>query len=431
MESLWNQTTTMPRFAPMDGDMKTDVLIVGGGIAGILCAHSLHHAGVNYALVEAKRICSGITGNTTAKLTSQHGLIYHKIEKRYGLDYARLYLEANEQALSRYRALCAEHHCDFEEQSNFVYSVNDRNLLEREMGTLQRIGYSATYADTLPLPFSVAGAVEFPRQGQFHPLRFLGQLAKPLHIYEQTKVREFFPGGVLTNRGRITAEKIIVATHFPILNKHGKYFMKQYQHRSYVLALRNAPKLNGMYVDEANRGMSFRNYENLLLLGGGGHRTGKQGGNWRQLREFAERHYPQSEIYAEWAAQDCMTLDGIAYIGVYSKRTPHLYVATGFNKWGMTSAMVAAGVLTDLVQGRENPYVPLFDPDRTMLHPQLFCNMAETMGRLLTPTVPRCPHMGCALKYNPQEHSWDCACHGSRFDYDGKLLDNPATDDMK
>ena len=183
-----------------------------------------------------------------------------------------------------------------------------------------------------------------------------------------------------------------------------------------------------MYVDEGEKGLSFRDYKGFLLLGGGGHRTGKKGGGWRELEDFAKRRYPQAGIAARWAAQDCMTLDGVPYVGRYSWGTKGLYVATGFNKWGMTSSMAAARLLADLVQGKENPWAELFSPSRRVLRPQLAANAWESTMGLLTPTVPRCPHMGCALKYNPQEHSWDCPCHGSRFGEDGELLDNPATD---
>jgi glycine/D-amino acid oxidase-like deaminating enzyme len=212
-------------------------------------------------------------------------------------------------------------------------------------------------------------------------------------------------------------------------NKHGAYFLKMYQSRSYELALENAGSVDGMYVD-GNGGLSFRQYGDLLLLGGGGHRTGKPGGGWAALEDFVKRYYPGAKERFRWATQDCMTLDGLPYIGRYSKRTPNLYVATGFNKWGMTSSMVAAELLGDLVQGRGNLYASVFDPSRTVLHPQLAVNMLEAAKSLMTFTKPRCPHMGCALKWNKQERSWDCPCHGSRFTEDGKLLNNPATDDL-
>ena len=242
---------------------------------------------------------------------------------------------------------------------------------------------------------------------------------------------ELKPGGAKTHQGTVRAKHIVVATHFPILNKHGGYFFKLYQSRSYVLALENAPKMAGMYVDESGKGLSFRSYGDLLLLGGGGHRTGKKGSGWTELYAFAQRTWPQAREVSRWAAQDCMSLDRIPYIGQYSAHTNGLYAVTGFNKWGMTSAMAAAMVLCELVQGRDSPYAALFAPSRSILRPQLVINAAETAVGLLTPTAPRCPHLGCTLKYNPQEHSWDCPCHDSRFGEDGRLIDNPSTDDLR
>ncbi len=430
-DSIWRQTADLPRFDPLDGDLKTDVLIIGGGLAGLLCAYQLDRAGVDYALVEADRLCGGVTGNTTAKVTFQHGLIYSRLLREFGPERARLYLEANREALERYRELCREIDCAFEEQDSYVYSLTDRRKLDREMEALERLGFQAEWAETPALPLPTAGAVKFPKQAQFHPLKFAAAIAKGLRIYEHTKVLELGPGTAVTNHGTVTAENIIVATHFPMLNKHGGYFLKLYQQRSYVLALENAPEVGGMYVDQGEKGLSFRNYEGFLLLGGGGSRTGKKGGGWRELEDFARRHYPQARIAARWAAQDCMTLDGVPYVGPYSKGTEGLYVVTGFNKWGMTSSMAAALVLTDLIRGKENPYGSLFAPSRSVLRPQLAANAWESAMGLLTPTAPRCPHMGCALKYNAQEHSWDCPCHGSRFGEDGRLIDNPATDDKK
>ena len=189
--------------------------------------------------------------------------------------------------------------------------------------------------------------------------------------------------------------------------------------------MKNAQNVSGMYVDGKKTGLSFRNYGNFLLLGGGSHRTGKQGGNWAELREFAKNNYPDAKEVTSWAAQDCMSLDEIPYIGNYSKNTPDLYVATGFNKWGMTSSMVSAMILSDMIQGKKNDYAEVFNPSRSILKPQLFINGFESAINLLTPTTKRCPHLGCALKWNKAEHSWDCPCHGSRFTEDGKVLDNP------
>ena len=431
MRSIWSEPALLPRFAALKQDLHTDVLVIGGGIAGLLCARKLEEAGVACVLVEAGRICGGITQNTTAKITAQHGLIYSRLTREFGPETAELYLRANREALEEYRTLARGIPCDFREEDSIVYSLNDPRKIEAELEALAQVGYPAVFLSELPLPLPAAGAVCFPRQARFHPLKFLAAIVRDLRIFEDTRVLELKPGEALTNRGRIRAEKIIVATHFPFLNKHGSYFLKLYQHRSYVLALEHAAQPPGMYADEAGAGLSFRNAGELLLLGGGGHRTGKQGGGWQELEAFAARHYPAARAAARWATQDCMTLDGIPYVGQYSKRTPNLLVATGFNKWGMTSAMAAAGLLTDLVLEKPNPYAEIFSPSRTILRRQLAVNAAESALHLLKPTTPRCPHMGCALQYNPQEHSWDCPCHGSRFAEDGRLLNNPATGDKR
>ncbi|HPD89724.1 MAG TPA: FAD-dependent oxidoreductase [Oscillospiraceae bacterium] len=431
MGSLWSETSELPSFGRLNNEIHTDVLIIGGGMAGILCASMLKQAGVDYVLAEADTICSGITKNTTAKVTSEHGLIYDKLIREFGVERARMYLEANEAALEKYRELCREIDCNFETKDAFVYSLSNEFKIEKELEALGKIGFPAEFADRLPLPFPVAGAVKFKNQAQFHPLKFVSVAAQGLKIYEHTAVRELTKHMALTDYGTITADKIIVATHFPFINKHGSYFLKMYQHRSYVLALEGAPDVDGMYVDEAEKGMSFRNYENLLLIGGGDHRTGKKGGGWRELTDFAGRKYPGAHEAYRWATQDCMTLDGVPYIGQYSKNTPDFYVATGFNKWGMTSSMVSAMLLTDLVTGKENPYASVFSPSRTILRPQLAVNAFEAVTNLLTISKKRCPHLGCALKWNSQEHSWDCPCHGSRFTETGKLIDNPATGDLK
>lgn len=431
MESLWGQTWEQPSFPALEGDCSTDVLIIGGGMAGILCAYQLHCAGVPYVLLEAETVCSGITKNTTAKITSQHGLIYDKLIFKFGIERAKQYLAANEAALQAYRELCRKIDCNFAEKAAYTYSLDDRRKIERELNTLERLGFPAEFVDKLPLPFPVAGAVRFPNQAQFHPLKFVSGIVKGLHIHEHTRVRELIGTTAMTNHGRIRAKKIIVTTHFPFLNKHGSYFLKLYQHRSYVIALQSAPDVDGMYLDEAQTGMSFRNQKDLLLVGGGGHRTGKQGGGWRELWEFARRHYPQAEERYHWATQDCMSLDGVPYIGPYSASTADLYVATGFNKWGMTTSMVSAMLLSDLVQGKKNLYEEVFSPSRSILHPRLAVNGFESVVSLLTPAAKRCPHLGCALKWNPMEHTWDCPCHGSRFTEDGKLIDNPATGDLK
>ncbi len=425
MESLWKKDIQMPEFPELSDDISVETLIIGGGMAGILTAYLLEKQGADYVLVEKNRICSGVTGNTTAKITYQHGLVYNKILSSYGVETAKRYFNAFTETFREYENICSGIDCHFEYKDNYVYS-SDPEKLQKEMEALYKIGYDAQFCTDINLPVSTAGAVKFKNQAQFHPLEFVSAIAEGLKIYENTFVREIKGTTAFTDKGKIMAEKIIVATHFPFVNKHGFYFLKLYQHRSYVLALKSSQKVDGMYVDEDKKGMSFRDYGDYLLLGGGGHRTGKKGGNWDELRQFAQKHYPQATEEFHWAAQDCMSLDDIPYIGEYSGNTPNLFVATGFNKWGMTGAMLSAKLLVDKINGDHNEFFEVFDPSRSILKPQLFANVCETMANFCTITTKRCPHMGCALKWNSTEHSWDCACHGSRLAPDGHVLDNPA-----
>lgn len=431
MLSLWSATSDIPSFDTLQGDTKTDVLIIGGGLTGILCAYELKNRGIDCILVEADKICSGITKNTTAKITSQHGFIYDKITKKFGVENAQKYLQANENAVKKYAKLCKDIECDFEEKDNIVYCVDNYKKVEKELIALQNIGYKTQIEYKLPVPIGIAGAIRFKNQAQFNPLKFVSHIVKDLNIYENTKVIEIRDNVAITNRGNIKAEIFIVATHFPFMNKHGAYFVKMYQHRSYVIAIDRNNNLGGMYVDEAKTGMSFRNAGDLLLIGGGDHRTGKQGGSYNELRRFAKIYYPENHEKYHWATQDCMTLDSVAYIGEYSKNTPNVYVATGFNKWGMTTSMVASEILSDIISGKKNDYADLFSPQRSMLTPQLPLNIGESVLGLIAPSTKRCPHLGCALKWNSAERTWDCPCHGSRFTEKGQLIDNPATDDLK
>lgn len=431
MESVWNSSVDLPGFPKLKGDIHTDVLIIGGGLAGILTAFLLHQNGVKYILVEKNKICSGTTQNTTAKITYQHGLIYQKIYKSSGAEAAKKYFEANKAAFDKLAKLCSNTNCDYEVKDNYVYSVDNRNKLENELKILNDIGCSAEICDYPSIPVKTVGAVKVPNQAQFNPLKFIKFIANGLNIFENTFVREMIGTTAVTKNGRIYAKKVITATHFPFINKHGSYFLKLYQHRSYVIAIKNAQNVDGMYVDENKKGMSFRNYKDFLLIGGAGSRTGKKCGSWQELRSFARSIYPESAEKFSWAAQDCMSLDSIPYIGQYSKNTPDFYVESGFNKWGMTGSMTAAMIISDTILGKKNEYADIFNPSRNIIKPQLMINGLEATKNLLTISSKRCPHLGCALKWNKSEHSWDCPCHGSRFTPDGKVLENPANGNIK
>lgn len=430
MRSLWQSQADLPTFPQLTGEISTDVLVIGGGMAGLLISYCLQQRGINVALVEKDRLCGGTTAHTTAKITAQHGLVYHKILRSYGFEHGEMYYRANADAVEKLKQLCRQANSCLETKANFVYSADPKKL-EKELAALEKLGLSPRYENQLPVPVQAAGAVGLENQGQFDPLALAAFLAKGLRIIEHTKVQEMVGTTAITELGRIRAKNVVVATHFPFINKHGSYFLKLYQHRSYLLACKNVPPLPAMYVDDSHSGFSLSSFDDYLLLGGGGHRTGQAGGGYSQLRAFQKQNFPQAQECFHWGAQDTMSLDGIPYIGRYSKNTPHLFVAAGFNKWGMTGSMVSAQLLSAMIAGESPDYAPVFSPSRSVLKPQLFVNGFETTKNLLRPAAPRCPHLGCALKYNPQEHSWDCACHGSRFSETGKVLNNPANNDLK
>lgn len=475
--SIWYKDETLPRRPPLRGRLAVDAAVVGGGMAGLLTAYFLSAAGLRTAVLEASRIGSGQTGRSTAKITSQHGPLYHRLIRQLGMRKALLYAAANEQAVAEYRRLISQNKidCGFTAAPAYLYSTAEQSSLRQEWAAAKLLGIDARLLNRTELPFPVACALCFPSQAYFNPLRFLSAIAGRLEIYEQTKVLSAKGDCLMTNHGPVKARHIIFACHYPFPNLPGCYFMRMHQERSYVLALENAAPLNGMYLGIDRDGLSFRPCGELLLLGGSGHRTGENsgGGRYRELREAARLYWPGSREAACWSAQDCMTLDGIPYIGRFSSAAPSWYVATGFQKWGMTSSMVAARLISDLILKGQSPWEEVFSPQRPLsakasgafwreaahaskgLARAAFMPPRSALEALPRGTggiveyrgkkagvyreksgkcfivSPRCPHLGCQLEWNPDEKSWDCPCHGSRFDFKGNLIDNPAQEDLK
>lgn len=427
MTSIWtnsiNELQTL--FPVLDHDIYTDVLIIGGGMAGVLLAYMLKEKGVSNILVEAKRIGSGNTKNTTGKITAQHGLIYANLIRKFGVEKARMYFEANTLAIDKFHSIAQMVPCDFEHKTAYVYNIDRALNIDLEVNAYSKLGITPVFPGKSHLPFKVAGILGMPYQAQFNPLKLLMGISKNLEIYENTFVTSIKDNIAMTEKAKIHAKHIILATHYPMKNIPGLYFMKMYQHRSYAIAIENAPSIDGMYIDEKEDGLSFRNYEKMLIIGGGDHRTGKKGGGYQELQKVIKNAYPNATETFRWAAQDCMTLDQMPYIGQHQANTSQLYVATGFNKWGMSGSMVAAQILTDIIHSGKSEWLELFSPQRSMLRGQLFLNIAHSLVGLMQ-FGKRCPHMGCALKWNAVEKTWDCPCHGSRFEHCGQLIDNPA-----
>jgi len=477
MESVWSDSCKLKKREVLNKDIKTNTVIIGAGIAGILTGYMLKQNNIDVVLIDADEMLSGNTKNTTAKITSQHDLIYDKLISEFGEEKARQYAKANELAIKKYKEIIKERNidCDFEEQPAYVYSLKEIDSIKKEVDAANRVGISAEFVQNTNLPFEVKGAVRFNNQAQFNPLKFLKDISKDLKIYEDTRALEIKENLVITNRGNISANHIVVATHYPIMNAPGYYFMKMHQERSYVIALENADNVDGMYIDKEKNGCSFRNYKDLLLLGAIDQRTGEneEGGSYDKLRKIAKDLYPNSKEKYHWSAQDCITIDHIPYIGRYSNSTPNVYVATGFNKWGMTSSMVSAMIISDMILGKDNDFAEIFSPNRFDLSLSVN-NIADDMittaknfiaqkvhipsshiehiknghagiveyngnkvgvyknneGKEFIVTT-KCPHLGCELKWNADELTWDCPCHGSRFDYEGKLIGSPAVKDLE
>lgn len=477
MKSIWSKSYNIKERESLNGDKSVEAVVIGGGIAGLLIAYMLKKKGVEVIIIDRDKVLNGNTKNTTAKITIQHDLIYDKLIKEFNEENAKKYAEANNIAIKGYKKIIEENKidCDFEELDAYVYSLDKPDKIIKEHEAAIKLGIESELLDEIELPFKIAKAIKFKKQAQFNPIKFLNFIAKDLDIYENTKAMDIKDGVVITDKGNITAKHIVVATHFPIINVPGYYFLRMHQERSYVVALEKSQELNGMYIDENKDGYSFRSYKNLLLLGGGATRTGNsiEKGSYNKLREYSKVLYPRAKEKYNWSAQDCMTSDGLPFIGRYSKEMPNVYVATGFNKWGMTTSMVASIIISDNIIEKENVFQDIFSPDRfdiTASIKNLLIDGAETAYNFIAQKISlpaetldnienghggiitfdgdkvgvykdnegntysvstKCPHLGCELKWNSDDLSWDCPCHGSRFDYKGSLLDSPSIKELK
>ncbi len=447
MESIWSRTVEIPERECLKEDIRVDAVVIGAGMSGLLTAFLLEESGLKTVVLEAGRIAGGQTKNTTAKITSQHGMIYKKLIEDFGEKRAALYGQAHEAAIGELERLVKENdiNCHFSRLPGYLYSQKDRKALEEEAWAAEKLGLGASFTEETGLPFETVGAVRFENQAQFHPLEFIKAISGGLSIYEHTRVRKVRRNKVYTDKGRVTADHIIFACHYPIVNVPGFYFLRQHQEKSCVIAWDNVKPLPGIYYSIDKEGLSLRSSGNILLTGGGGFRTGEkaEGEIYTSIRKEAERFFPEGREITHWSAQDCMPHDGMAFIGQYSIFKPGWHVATGFQKWGMTSSMLAAMLIRDEIWGIENPYALLFSPQR--FHPAVsagpfFQDAAKSMqeqakGILLLWKKEgkhrRCTHMGCALNWNEEEEIWECPCHGSCFDKEEKLLTEPSKKDLK
>ncbi|MCL2321860.1 MAG: FAD-dependent oxidoreductase [Oscillospiraceae bacterium] len=477
-KSFW-QLEKASTFSLLKGNIQVNTVVVGAGICGLLCAYSLYQKGINdIAIIDANEICSGVTAYTTAKITSQHGLIYSKLLNGLGKERASQYFAANEKAIKHYHEIIAKEQidCDFIPCNAFIYTKSKKGLqsIENELKAVDELNIPTIYDIKSELPFKVLASIGFKDQAHFHPLKFLFKICDILakagcKIYTHTKAMSAEEGIVYTDTGNIKAENIISCSHYPFIDKSSLMFTKIFQERSYVIALINAGSIEDMYLDEAEDGFSFRTEKNMIFIGAYDHKTGHEDEklHFENLIEDAKRLYPQGEKAYMWSAQDCMTHDSIPYIGRYTSAGENIYIATGFNKWGMTSSMAAADIISDMITKGSSDYEDVFSLNRGDINLQAKSFVKEAVdiaGNFLTHlkiatkslesihnneggiveiegkrvgiykdkdgkfyavnTV--CTHMGCAIKWNKDENTWDCTCHGSRFDYMGNVISGPA-----
>ena len=487
--SLWLETGPRPAPRPeLEGEARADVAVLGGGIVGITTALVLQEAGARVVLLEADRLGHGVSGHTTAKVTSQHGMLYSRLRSRFGAGGARAYGEANEAALEwiARRVETDAIACDFRRRRAYAYvtSESGRSQVEGEVEAAREAGLPASLALRTPLPFPVAAAVLFERQAEFHAGAYLHALAERLEdlgceVYEGSRAVEVDadrPCVVKTPGGRDLADRVVVATHYPFLDR-AVAFARVHPQRSYAIACRIAGRPPaGMFISGESPTRSVRAVpvegEELLLVGGEGHKPGAGGDTeerYRRLEAFAREHWDVESVDYRWSSQDNSTIDGVPYVGRLTPRSDRVLMATGFAKWGMTGGTAAALMLADRLLDRENRWAGLFDPNRIPpaaaaarfvkenaevgahflgdrlarpgrrsieeLQPgegdivrhagERVAAYRDEAGELVA-VSPICTHLGCQVAWNRAERSWDCPCHGSRFAPDGAVLHGPA-----
>jgi glycine/D-amino acid oxidase-like deaminating enzyme/nitrite reductase/ring-hydroxylating ferredoxin subunit len=487
-QSLWLEDEPPAPRPPLAGDVEVDVAVIGGGITGITTALLLKRDGARVAVVEAAQVGAGVTGCNTAKVSALQSTIYSTIRSRHGTEGAAAYADASRAGVDRVAALAADEgiDCDLHRRAAFTYAADDaeRSSVEKEFDAARDAGLPVDWAFDVDLPFQVAGAVRLDDQIEFHPVRYVRGLADAIDgdgsmVLEGTRalsVHDGSPCTVRTEHGTITAEQVVVATHYPLLDR-GLFFARLEPQRSYCIAARVRGELpQGMSINAGSTTRSVRSYGDLLVLGGEGHQTGATKATperYQRLEQFARRHWDVQEVTHRWSAQDPIPYDHLPVVGRYSPLSSRLYVASGFMKWGLSGGTMAAILLADLLAGRDNFWARHFSPDRLSLRstPKLVeMNTKVGMhffGDRVAPAqasesedVPRgqarvvrdglgkkgvyrddegvphavslrCTHLGCLLRFNSAERSWDCPCHGSRFDVDGTVLEGPATQPLE
>tara|TARA_A100001391_G_C5084492_1_gene280821 strand:+ start:64955 stop:66493 length:1539 start_codon:yes stop_codon:yes gene_type:complete len=488
-------TKAQPTHYPsLQTDEHTDVVVIGAGIVGLSTALYLARAGKSIIILEASRVGTQVTARSTGKVTAQHGIKYSTLIKNFGENDARLYARANQFAVEQIAAIVENENieCAFERTASYIYTCSQATQsLDDEAKAAVSLGLPAVLDKDMPAPVPVQMALRFDDQAQLNPAQYVRGLAaavtKQAQLFEQSRVVSVETGSdgyhVRTSEGHtVRATKVVVATHLPVVPE-GKLFAKAFPFSHPALAARMNPstQLEGMFISADSPTYSFRasssGDEHDLVAIGPRYKTGvldEEMKSFRQLEDFLREYFDIQDPAYRWTNEDFQPMDGIPFIGCAESGSPNLYVAVGFNGWGITMGTAAGELLCDLIIGRSNPYANLFTPTRGQNMKgglELFKAGVESAKHFVADRFTRrsedellalkpghaavgrcngesvaayrdekdglyqvsavCTHMGCLVGWNPVDKTWDCPCHGSRFDYDGSVIHGPASKPLK
>ncbi len=502
--SFWHETA---KFKNNNNDKDArlenkefDILIIGAGLSGLNTAYLLMNKGYKIGVIDASNIGYGATGYTTAKITTQHNLIYDYLIRNFGLDTAKNYYNANLDGISLYKKIIDDNSidCDFDKDDAILYTTDQNNIydLESEFEAYNKLNIDGELRDNFHLPFPISAGLIIKNQYKFNPLKYLFSIANILinnniKIYENVRAIDIIandkPYDVITDKGHIYADRIIISSHYPFDRTLGAFFIKLYAEKSYIIACKtNVSKFDGMYlsIDKNVRSLRYHRHNNqdILLLGGCNHKVGaidEENLCYKELEEYLIKHFSKYEIISKWSTQDCMTHDKIPFIGTIDKKHEDIYVATGYKKWGMTSSAVAANIISNSILNGSSKtrlcYNNIFSPNRNInVNLSSVKEFGESSGNTIMGLVKRflvyskaeldtlknrdgaiinhnmtklgvyldennifhcikpiCTHLGCEVKFNDVEKTWDCRCHGSRFDVYGNIIEGPAAIPLK
>lgn len=491
--SYWLASAKARDHPALREDIEVDVAVVGAGIVGVTLALLLKQAGRRVALLDMKEVGRGATGYTTAKVTSGHSLIYGRLEREHGPDIARAYADANQSGLEFIARLIEEESiaCDFDRRANYVYTESERDVasIQREVEAARRAGLNVSFVTESTLPFPIAGAVRLDNQAQFHPYKYVRALVDRLpgagsHVFEHTRVTKVEEGAICvvhSPAGTVRAEHVVLATHYPFLDR-GLFFPRIHPKRSYAVAGPMDPSKapEGMFITSTEPIRSIRTITDgdrtLLMVGGEGHSVGREPSTERRydrLERWAAERFGVETIEHRWSTQDGVSVDGIPYVGTYTRCSKNVFTATAFGKWGLTNGTAAAMLIRDRILERPNSWADLFNPHRltfrasatrfatentkvaiqwlgdrlkqpssdpfALLAPgqasvervglELVAGFRDETGMLKAVSAV-CTHLGCVVAWNSAEKSWDCPCHGSRFDVEGGVIEGPAVKNL-